>query len=306
MGLRREETNNMKIGFIGLGRMGSNMVLNLLDNKHEVVVHNRSPEPIREMEKEGAVAAYSIEDLIENLDSQKIIWLMVTAGKPVDEMINKLIPHLSKGDLIIDGGNSYFEDSIIRAKLLAKKGINFLDCGTSGGIEGARNGACIMVGGEKSSFLKIELLLKDICVENGYAHVGTFGAGHFTKMTHNGIEYGMMSALGEGFENLDKHSKKLNLNLQEISKVYSHGSIIEGKLTSLVSKILKRQDFATTKGSVPKGETEEEMQKLESLSQMPILHQARLTRINSRKKPSFAGKIIALLRNEFGGHKLGK
>lgn len=294
----------MKIGFIGLGRMGSALVANLIDHKHEVVVYNRHKEKADHLGKIGAIPGYSIEELISKLPSQKIIWLMITAGKPVDEILSKLLPHLKKGDIIIDGGNSFFKDSIRRYNQLRKKGVQFLDCGTSGGIDGARNGACMMVGGDKSAFLKVEPILKDISVKNGYSYLGKSGSGHFVKMVHNGIEYGMLGALAEGMQIINEFDK--TIDLKEVAKVYANGSIIEGKLTKWLHEIYQNPELLKIQGSVPKGETEEEMKKLEKIGNMKILKQSRLMRVKSRAKPSYSGKVISSIRNQFGGHKTNK
>lgn len=293
----------MKLGFIGLGRMGKNMVLRLLEKRTELVVYNRSPEPVAEVVAQGALAATSLNDLVMHLQSPRVIWLMVTSSV-VDEMLQHLVPLLSKGDMIIDGGNSYFEDSVRRGKELAAQHIHFLDCGTSGGMEGARHGACLMVGGSREAFTHIEPLIESLSAKNAYAHVGTSGSGHFIKMVHNGIEYGMMGALGEGMQLIQEKQEMFGIDMREVAKVYSHGSIIEGKLMTLLERGMKRSDFSTISGSVPKGETEDEMEKLESLGIMHILHQARMMRVASRATPTYSGKIVAVLRNEFGGHKV--
>lgn len=299
----------MKIGFIGLGKMGKNMVLHLLEKDHEVVVYNRTSETTKKfikLSKNKAIPSYSIEELMNKLPKKKIIWLMIKAGKPIDDTINSLLPHLNKGDIIIDGGNSYFEDSINRFNFLKKKGIRFLDVGTSGGIEGARKGACVMIGGEKEIFRKTEKLFRDLCVKDSYGYMGESGAGHFVKMVHNGIEYGMMSAIGEGLSAIKKFEKKFGINMNEVTKVYSHGSIIEGKLIKWVDKGTKRNYFKNIKGSVPKGETEEEMKKLIKLSEMPVLKQSIKEREKTRKNPSYSGKVMSVMRNEFGGHEFEK
>lgn len=296
----------MKLGFIGLGRMGENIVLHLIEKTHEPVVYDISKEQIDKLKAKGAVAAYSIEELSKKLQNPKIIWLMIPAGKPVDDTINNLLPYLKKDDIIIDGGNSFFKDSIRRYNALSKKGIHFLDCGTSGGIDGARNGACMMIGGDKNVFKKIETLFKDLSVKNGYGHMGNPGTGHFVKMVHNGIEYGMMGAIAEGMNAIKLQESKFKTDLNEVAKVYANGSIIESKLVSWLEKGIKRPYFNEISGSVPKGETENEMEELEKLAPMKILNQARLMRASSRKKPSFMGKLIAVIRNEFGGHKFNK
>jgi 6-phosphogluconate dehydrogenase len=294
----------MKLGFIGLGRMGENMCLNLLEKGHKLVVNDLSKAQIKKLSKKGASPAYSLEELTKKLPNKKIIWLMIPAGPPVDKTIKQLLPFLNKGDILIDGGNSYFKDSIKRFNKLKKKGICYLDCGTSGGIEGARDGACMMIGGEKIVFKKVEKLFRDMCVKDGYGYMGESGAGHFVKMVHNGIEYGMIGALSEGMNAIKK--SKFNSDLKEVAKVYTHGSIIESRLTSWMLEGIKRPYFSKISGSVPKGETEGEMEKLEKLFSMKILEQARKIRVKSRKKPSLIGKLISVMRNEFGGHKFKK
>src|SRR3989344_6778573 len=267
----------MKLGFIGLGRMGLNMVFNLVDNKHQVVAYNRSPEPTKEAANYGAIPAYSLQELIDKLPSPKIVWIMIKSGPPVDDMIAQLVPLLQKGDIIIDGGNSYFENSKRRYAELKKKGIHFLDCGTSGGMEGARHGACMMIGGDREIFQKVEVLFKDMCVKDGYGYMGKAGAGHFAKMVHNGIEYGMMGAIAEGVQALKE--APFDMNLKEVVRVYAHGSIVESRLLGWLHKSFQTEGYLETiSGEVPRGETEEKMKALESLAAMPILHQAIIMR----------------------------
>ncbi|HIH25694.1 decarboxylating 6-phosphogluconate dehydrogenase [Candidatus Woesearchaeota archaeon] len=294
----------MNIGFIGLGRMGYNMVINLLDHNHKVVVYNRSPDPTLKIQKFGAVPSYNIYELISKLPKKKVIWIMVTSSA-VDKIIHDLIPFLNKGDIIIDGGNSYFKDSINRFNKLKKLGVHFVDVGVSGGIEGARNGACLMVGGEKKIYESLKPIFRSLSAKDGFSYVGNTGSGHFVKMIHNGIEYGMMASIAEGFETLYKNQKYFNLNLKDISKVYSNGSIIESRLMSWLNNALSEDSaLKSIKGIVPEGETEFEMSNLTKLSYMPILERAIIERVNSRKKENFRSKIIAVLRNKFGGHKL--
>lgn len=293
----------MKLGFVGLGRMGYNMVLNLLEHKHTVVVNNRSPEPTQKAAKDGGVPSYSLQEMIEKLPFPKIIWLMVPAGKPVDYVISQCLPFLQKDDIIIDGGNSYFEDSQRRYKELRKRGIHFLDCGTSGGVSGARHGACMMVGGDEDTFKEVEALFRDMCVKDGYGYMGTSGAGHFVKMVHNGIEYGMMAAIAEGIQTIKEAPFKIDLDT--VVRVYAHGSIIQSRLLDWLQQALEQKNYLNKiSGEVPKGETEEEMEKLEKIADMPVLHQARLMRIKTRTKPTYAGKLIAAMRNQFGGHSV--
>jgi|TARA_B100001964_G_C14235188_1_gene602078 6-phosphogluconate dehydrogenase len=295
----------MKIGLIGLGKMGFNLALNAMENNHQIIAYDKIRDKIKNIAKEGANPAYSIKELVDNLPEKKIIWIMVTAGKPVDEIILNISPYLKKEDIIIDGGNSYFEDSIRRYNELKKKGINFFDCGTSGGISGARHGACMMIGGDKGIFKEIESLFRCMSVKEGYGYMGEAGAGHFIKMVHNGIEYGMMGAIGEGLEVIEKNKKKFNLDIKGVANVYAHGSIIEGKLVNwLLKAINDKEYFKSILGTVPQGETEKEMEKLSDMSNMPILEEAIEMRKKTRKEPRFSGKIVSALRNRFGGHKV--
>lgn len=295
----------MKIGFIGLGKMGFNMCLNLLEKGHELVVHDLDLQQISKLEAKGALGAGSLRELVEKLPRQKIVWLMVPAKGGVDAVLQELIPLLPEKSIVVDGGNSYFEDSVKRAKGLGKHGIHFLDCGTSGGIEGSRHGACMMAGGDAQSFRTVEPLIRDMCVPEGYGYMGKSGAGHFAKMVHNGIEYGMMGAIAEGIQALKE--SKFDIDLKEVVKVYAHGSIIESRLMSWLNKSFQTEKYLEgISGEVPKGETEEKMKKLEGIGTMPILREARLMREKTREKKSFAGKLIAAMRNQFGGHSVNR
>ncbi len=298
----------MKIGFVGLGRMGMNMVLNLLEHKHQVVAFNRSPEKTEEAEKYGAIPAYTLEEVVSKLPNPRVVWLMINAGSPVDEHIEKLIPLLDKGDIIIDGGNSYFEDSKRRHSYLKKKGINYLDVGTSGGISGARKGACMMIGGDQEIFKKVEILFKDMCVKNGYGYMGKTGSGHLVKAVHNAVEYGMMGAIAEGMNLVNEYSSenKTNTDMKKVAQTWSNGSIVSSSLMSWLEQGMNRDYFDEVFGEVPRGETEEEMEKLEILNKkapMKVLEAARKMRVETRKSPNYRGKLLAVMRNEFGGHK---
>ena len=295
----------MKIGFVGLGRMGSNMVLNLIKHNHEVIGYDLHSETIKKLAKRGMIPSYSLEEMLQKSPKQKIIWLMIPAGNTVDQITSILSPHLIRGDIIIDGGNSFFKDSQKRYKKLKKKGISFLDVGTSGGIEGAKNGACMMIGGDKKIFKKIEALFRDMCVKDGYGYVGKSGAGHYVKMVHNGIEYGMIGSIAEGMQAI--RESQFKPDMRETTRILAHGSIIESRLTSWLQKSFDKKNYLDKiSGTVPKGETEEEMKKLEKMVYMPILHTAISQREESRKKPSYAGKLTAAMRNQFGGHKVKK
>jgi len=295
----------LKIGFIGLGRMGSNMVFNLLDHKYEVVIYNRTQEKMAEAVRAGAVGAVSISELVKLLPEKKVIWLMVNAGEALDAVLAELTPLLKEGDIVVDGGNSYYKDSQKRYENLKKIGISYMDCGTSGGMSGARNGACLMIGGDRESFDYLQNIYRDLAIPDGFAYLGSSGSGHYVKMVHNGIEYGMMSALGEGFEAIK--NSPLNINLKEVAKVYSHGSIVESKLMGWLAESFNEEGYLDAiSGEVPKGETEEEMKKLLSEADMPSLVNALKVREDSRAKPSYAGKLISAMRNKFGGHKVNK
>jgi 6-phosphogluconate dehydrogenase len=295
----------LKIGFIGLGRMGSNMVFNLLDKKYQVVVFNRTQEKMEPVVQAGAIPSASISELVSKLPEKKVVWLMVNAGEALDAVLAELTPLLKEGDIVVDGGNSYYKDSQKRYVFFKKLGISYMDCGTSGGMGGARNGACLMIGGDKASFEYLKDIYKDLAIPDGFAYLGDSGAGHFVKMVHNGIEYGMMSALGEGFEAIK--NSPLNVDLLEVAKVYSHGSIVESKLMGWLSEAYHEEGYLDAiSGNVPKGETEEEMKKLLSEAEMPSLVNALKVREDSRTKPTYAGKLISAMRNKFGGHKVNK
>lgn len=296
----------MNIGFIGLGKMGTNMILNLAEH-NKVVIYNRSPSPTKRLaKKRNIIATYNLEDLFKKTKPPRTIWIMITAGRPVDEAIKSISPYLKKGDTIIDGGNSYFKDSVRRNNILKKQNINFLDVGVSGGVGGARHGASMMIGGDQKVFKKNQKMFQNMCVKNGYGYVGRSGAGHFTKGIHNAIEYGMLGAIGEGMQALSKSPKKFNLDLKTILGIYSNGTIIEGKLIRWLNDGFNKRNITQTVGRVPKGFTENEMKELGKNFDMPVLHSARLMREKSRKKSTYAGKIISIIRNQFGGHEIYK
>jgi 6-phosphogluconate dehydrogenase len=296
----------VKLGFIGLGRMGKNMVLNLLEKKNKVVVYNRSQYKVREVVRKGAIGSKTIKEMISKLgNGQKVVWLMIPSGKVTDLILEECLEYLKRGDIIIDGGNSFFKDSLKRHEKVRRAGMKFLDCGVSGGIEGARHGACMMIGGDRKTFKKVEKLFKNMCVKNGYGYMGNAGAGHFVKGIHNGVEYGMMGAIAEGLQAIENQKKKFGTDLGEVIKVYGHGSIVESKLISWLEKSWKEdRGLKKISGVVPKGETEEEMKKLEKIGRMKILKSARKMRIRTRRKPNLDGQIIAAMRNQFGGHKV--
>lgn len=297
----------MEIGLIGLGRMGYNLALNMRDRGHKPVVYNRTLDKVKEAEAEGLTGAYSLEELVQKLSRRRVIWLMIPAGQVVDDMIEKLLPFLDKDDIIIDGGNSNYKDTLKRYEYLKERGIAFADVGTSGGIDGARNGACTMAGADEDVISVIEGLLKDISVKNGYLHCGRVGSGHFTKMVHNGVEYGMMQAIGEGFEILEK--SRFDLDLEKVAKVWNHGSVVRSWLMELAqSAFNKDTKLEGIKGVMySSGEGLWTVQEaLELKVPATVITESLLMRYRSEQADTFTGKVVAALRNEFGGHAVAK
>ena len=243
---------------------------------------------------------------MKKLPKQKIIWLMVTAGKPVDAVVKELLPYLKKGDIIIDAGNSFYKDSIRRYKFLKNKKIHFVDIGTSGGLKGARYGACLTIGCDKKIFRRIESICKAVSAKNGYAYVGPAGAGHFVKMAHNGIEYALLQAYGDGFELLFKGPYK-NLGLKKIAETWQHGSVIRSWLLELAADAFKKNPkLSRLEGIIGGGETGQWAVSTAKEFGIPAesMKLALKLRKKSRKKPTFSGKVVAALRNEFGGHEI--
>ncbi|MEE9282953.1 MAG: NADP-dependent phosphogluconate dehydrogenase, partial [Nitrososphaerales archaeon] len=272
--------------------MGSNMVLNLLDKKLEVVVWNRSKGRMDKVVSEGAEGAESIAELCGKLSQPRVVWIMVPAGRPVDDMISKLIPNLGKGDIIIEGGNTFYKDSIRRSEDLRKDGIFLLDVGTSGGLEGARHGACLTIGGEQEAFEIAEPIFDAVSEKGGYLHVGRSGSGHYVKITHNGIEYAMLQAYGEGFESLQR--SEFELNLAAIAKVWNNGSVIRSWLLKLAgSAIEKDPGLEKITDHVGGGTTGKWAidQAWESDSPFSLIALAYSLRIHTRMEESFAGKV---------------
>lgn len=305
--LQKKRGKKMKLGLIGLGKMGFNLALNLHDHHHEVVCFNRTPSKTKEIEKLGLQGAYSLEELIASLSKPRIIWIMVPAGEAVDEMLNKTTPLLEKGDIIIDGGNSNYHDTLRHYQDLEAKGINFVDIGTSGGTSGARYGACMMIGAKKDIFNYIEPMIKDICVENGYLHTGENGSGHYVKMIHNGIEYGMLQAIAEGFEILEK--SQFTFDYEKIAKVWNNGSVIRGWLMELMEQAFKKDPHLDSLKGIINSSGEGLWTVQEALDlQVPahVITSSLFVRYRSHQDDTFSGKVIAALRNEFGGHDVSK
>jgi 6-phosphogluconate dehydrogenase len=298
----------MRLAMIGLGRMGGNMSERLMKGGHEVVVYDRSAEAIQRYVSLGAVGAASDAEITAKLKAPRIVWIMVPAGKPVDDTIASLVPGLSKGDVIIDGGNSNFHDSMRRAADLQAKGINFVDCGTSGGVWGLANGYCLMIGASPDAFKLCEPIFKTLAPPNGYAHMGPPGSGHYVKMIHNGVEYGMLQAYAEGYEILHA-SKDFKLDLHKIAAVWNQGSVVRSWLNELAEiAFQKDNDLKELRGYVEdSGEGRWTVQEAIDLDvPAPVITLSLLTRLRSRQPDSFSAKVIAALRNEFGGHAVKK
>ncbi len=293
----------MQVGIIGLGRMGANMSLRLLQTGHAVVVYNRSPGPVRALAERGATGSSSLEDFGQKLKSPRIVWLMIPAGPPVDDMILRLLDVVSPGDLIIDGGNSYYQDSIRRAEDLRTKQVDFLDVGVSGGIWGLKIGFCLMIGGSESMFRTTEPIFKALAPDNGYAHVGPSGAGHYAKMIHNGIEYGMMQAYAEGFEILK--ASPYQYDLAQLAGLWNRGSVVRSWLLELAQAAFQKDpELATIRGYVEdSGEGRWTIREaIDHAVPAPALALSVFMRFRSRQDDSFSGKVLAALRSEFGGH----
>jgi 6-phosphogluconate dehydrogenase len=298
----------MELGLIGLGRMGAGMARRLLRDGHRVVVNNRSPDPIKALEADGAVGAYSVEDLVGALAAPRAIWIMLPAGDVTEQMIETLVPLLTPGDTIIDGGNTNFHDDIRRAEMLKAHSIHYLDQGTSGGIWGLEKGFCLMVGGDTEVVRRLEPAFITLAPEDGYAHVGPVGAGHFVKMVHNGIEYGMMQAYAEGFEIL-RAKQDFNLNLHQIAGVWNHGSVVRSWLLELTEEAFRQDpDLRSLRGYVEdSGEGRWTIQAAIDLDvPAPVITLSLFERFHSRQPESFAAKVLAAMRKGFGGHAVKK
>ena len=297
----------MELGMIGLGRMGANMAERLVLGGHRIISYDRSPEAIQRVVDKGAMGSRSLADFVQQLSQPRAAWLMVPSGDPVDQTIEQLLPQLAKGDVIIDGGNSYYKDSIRRAEKLKQQGIYFVDAGTSGGIWGLKVGYCMMVGGEKEVVERLDPIFKTLAPKDGYLHVGPSGAGHFVKMIHNGIEYGMLQAYGEGFELLK--ASGFDLDLGKIAHLWNQGSVVRSWLLELAeSAFNKDPELASIKGYV-EDSGEGRWTVLEAVERnvpASVLTLSLFARFASRQEDSFSAKVIAALRNEFGGHAVKK
>jgi len=296
----------MKVGLIGLGKMGLNLGKNLIDNKHNVVAFDLNNDAVEEMKSYGAEGTTNLKELVNTLESPKVLWLMIP-HQVVDSVIEELTPLLSEGDIVIEAGNSHYKESFRRYNQLKEHGIHFMDVGTSGGMSGARNGACYMIGGDQKAWDMVEPIFRDTSVENGYFYAGKAGSGHFLKMVHNGIEYGMMAAIGEGFEVLEK--SEFDYDYEKVAKVWNNGSVIRSWLMELTqnafSKDAKLDEIKGIMHSSGEGKWTVETA-LDLQAATPVIAMSLLMRYRSLENDTFTGKVVAALRNEFGGHAVEK
>jgi len=295
----------MQLGMVGLGRMGANMTTRLLQGKHEVVAFDFNAQAVESATKEGAVGASSVADLAAKLGSPKVVWIMVPAGKPTDDTINALLEHLGPGDAIVDGGNSNFRESQARCKLARAKGVDFIDAGTSGGVWGLKNGYCLMVGGDEAAVKKVEPIFLTLAPKDGYAYVGPSGAGHFSKMVHNGIEYGMLAAYGEGFEILEK--SEFGYDLHQLADLWLHASVVRSWLLELAELAFREDPGLTDVRGYVDDSGEGRWTVAEAINEnvpAPVITMSLISRFVSRQDESFSAKVIAALRNQFGGHQI--
>ena len=296
----------MELGMIGLGRMGGNMVQRLIRGGHRIVTYDRSEEAVKASESWGAVGTASLNEVLQKLAPPRAVWIMVPAGEPTEATIDSLIPHLSSGDVVLDGGNSNYKDSMRRAQKLRQHGLNFLDVGTSGGVWGLTEGYSMMIGGEREVFQRLEPIFQTLAPapDKGYGFVGPSGAGHFVKMVHNGIEYGLMQAYAEGFE-LMQAKKEYHLDLAQIAQIWRYGSVVRSWLLDLTASAL--EDNPTLEGLLAyvddSGEGRWTVQESIDLAvPAPVIALALQARFRSRQDQPFSGKLLAAMRNQFGGH----
>jgi 6-phosphogluconate dehydrogenase len=296
------------MAIVGLGRMGMNMARRLLQGGHEVVACNRSPHKTDRLGEEGAIRAYSLPQVVEKLISPRVVWMMLPAGEVIDEHIEQLKGLLEPGDIVIDGANTYYKDDIRRGKSLAEQGVHFLDAGVSGGIWGLKIGYCLMIGGEKAIYEKLLSVFDTLAPAEGYLYCGPAGAGHFVKMVHNGIEYGMMQAYGEGFQLLEASPYAATLNYGDIAHLWNHGSVVRSWLLELAEgafrEDLKLDEIAGYVEDSGEGRWTVQ-QAVEAGVPVPVIALSLFQRFRSRQRDPFADRVIAALRREFGGHSVG-
>jgi 6-phosphogluconate dehydrogenase len=298
----------MELGMIGLGRMGGNMARRLISKGYRIVAYNSTPGPIVDLVKEGGIKAASPGELVGILSKPRVVWLMIPAGKPIDETIELLLPNLSEGDMVIDGGNSYYKDSMRRGQYLAEKKIHFVDVGTSGGIWGLTEGYSLMIGGTKEAVERLRPIFETLAPapDKGWGHVGPSGAGHFVKMVHNGIEYGMMQALAEGFAILEA-KKEFSLDLHQISENWRYGSVVRSWLLDLTALVFaedqKLEDIAPYVADSGEGRWTT-FEAIDLNVPAPIITQSLIQRLRSQDDRDFIDRILAAMRHQFGGHAI--
>ncbi len=296
----------MKIGLIGLGKMGGNMLKRLRQDKHEIVAFDLNKDFVKKAVEDGGIASKSIEDLVSKLDKPRNVWVMVPHGKPTEETIDKLLTLLDKDDLIIDGGNSHFTESIKNSEKCKKKNIHFVDAGVSGGIWGLKIGYNIMVGGSEKAVKRIEPILISLAPENGYAHFGKSGAGHFVKMVHNALEYVMLEGIGESFECMAR--SEFNIDLEKVARLWNNGAVVRSWLLELAADAFKEEGNSLEKiapyvddSGTARWTSEYAIQ---NAIPVPAITLSLYERFESRQNNPFSAKVIAALRNQFGGHAI--
>ena len=297
----------MELGFVGLGKMGMNMVARLREGRHDVVAYDLSPDLIKQAESLGATGATSLDVLISKLKPPRAIWIMVPSGGPTESTVNSVASLLQSGDILIDGGNTHFHDDVRRAAVLKNRGLHYVDVGTSGGVWGLKLGYCLMVGGEEGVVKTLAPIFTTLAPENGWAYMGNHGAGHYVKMVHNGIEYSMMQGYAEGFELMSKSD--YNLELGRIAELWMHGSVVRSWLLELTAAALKEDPKLEGLKGYVQDSGEGRWTILEALDKavpVPTLTAALFTRFRSRQEESFAEKMLAAMRKAFGGHAVMK
>jgi 6-phosphogluconate dehydrogenase len=298
----------MKLAMVGLGKMGMGMTERLLQKGHTVVAFDLVPATVQTAADKGAVPATTFEEIAAKLESPRIVWIMVPAGDPVGETIRQLEPLLSPGDVVIDGGNSHYKDSIERASMLAAKGIHFLDTGVSGGVWGLVNGFNLMIGGDANAFELVEPIYKDLAAAGGYMLVGPSGSGHYVKMIHNGIEYGMMQAYAEGYD-LIRAKTEFNVDLAKLTRLWMNGSVIRSWLLELAGNALEEDPNLEWVSPMVLDSGEGRWTVVEAIDlsvPIPVISLSLQTRFRSRQKDMFGARLLSALRNQFGGHPVRK
>lgn len=294
----------MEIGIIGLGKMGANIASNLVEQGYQVRGLDTSPATCEAIQRQGISTFLELAPFLAAFSGRRVIWLMLPAGEITENMVIALSESLNESDIVIEGGNSFYQDSIRRATLFAEKKLGYLDCGTSGGISGARKNACLMIGGEHHVFQSIEPLFSDLACQDGYLYAGASGSGHFLKMIHNGIEYGMMQAIGEGLQLVEKSA--YDFDLTKVTKVWNHGSVIRSWLMELMeTQLIADPKLATFSSTVAaSGEAKWTVETaLEMNLAVPVIASSLFARNLSQENDPFSAKVVSALRNGFGGHE---